>query len=568
MDQLEHSILLPNNSKTGSRPWKMGLTDLTVSVPGSQARPGQEPAPQRWTTTEFRFYAIAFILVVPMMLWVPMRVSLPTHPNYPLYSYKLSPGWMFGRQVDNSDIQYRTFRSNLLPLLILASSYLIASFVHFRALSGIISRPRFIAISSIAVTILLHGSSSAKVLAILALNYYASKFPLTPAMRKVWPGVIFCGNMAVLFFNERYSGYKFSSLHADLGVLDDYSGLLPRWHVGFNITMMRLVSFGLDYIWRVEPAEAEAPIEYRKRAGTSLPEKDYSFTNCLAYCLYPPLYVAGPIMSFNDFAWQLKRPVEITPRTKIAYAFRFLVCILTMELVLHTMYVVAIKDTAAWDGDTPAELSMIGFWNLVIVWLKLSCRPGLLIPWRFFRLWALWDGVDPPENMVRCISNNYSALGFWRSWHRSFNLWVVRYVYIPVGGSKNVVPATLLVFTFVALWHDLSFKLLAWGWLVSLFIVPEIAARKLFTAEKFGEHRYYRHVCALGGVANILMMMAANLVGFVLGVDGTRHLLKELTSTFSGWTFLLFACGCLFVGVQAMFEYREEEKREGIDRRC
>jgi hypothetical protein len=57
-----------------------------------------------------------------------------------------------------------------------------------------------------------------------------------------------------------------------------------------------------------------------------------------------------------------------------------------------------------------------------------ACLPSkLLIPWRFFRLWALADGIDPPENMVRCMANNYSALGFWRSWHRSYNLWVIRY---------------------------------------------------------------------------------------------------------------------------------------------
>jgi hypothetical protein len=50
----------------------------------------------------------------------------------------------------------------------------------------------------------------------------------------------------------------------------------------------------------------------------------------------------------------------------------------------------------------------------------------LLLPWRFFRLWALADGIDPPENMVRCMANNYSTLGFWRSWHRSYNLWITR----------------------------------------------------------------------------------------------------------------------------------------------
>lgn len=35
-----------------------------------------------------------------------------------------------------------------------------------------------------------------------------------------------------------------------------------------------------------------------------------------------------------------------------------------------------------------------------------------------------------------------------------------------------------------------------------------------------------------------------------------------------GWSFMLFAGSCLFVAAQVMFEYREEEKRRGIDRRC
>ena len=82
------------------------------------------------------------------------------------------------------------------------------------------------------------------------------------------------------------------------------------------------------------------------------------------------------------------------------------------------------------------------------------------------------------------MANNYSTLGFWRAWHRSYNLWVTRYIYIPLGGTRNRVFTTVLVFSFVALWHDLSFKLLAWGWLVSLFIMPEVAARYLLPPSK------------------------------------------------------------------------------------
>jgi hypothetical protein len=43
-----------------------------------------------------------------------------------------------------------------------------------------------------------------------------------------------------------------------------------------------------------------------------------------------------------------------------------------MELLLHFMYVVAIKDARAWAGDSVAEVCMVGFWNLIVVWLKVN----------------------------------------------------------------------------------------------------------------------------------------------------------------------------------------------------
>lgn len=119
---------------------------------------------------------------------------------------------------------------------------------------------------------------------------------------------------------------------------------------------------------------------------------------------------------------------------------RFIVSLLTMEFILHFMYVVAIKDSKAWMGDTPAQIGMIGFWNLIIVWLKvrvfqallgiasLNTATQLMIVWRFFRLWAMAAGIEAPENVIRCMANNYSVFGFWRSWHRSYNLWLIRYL--------------------------------------------------------------------------------------------------------------------------------------------
>lgn len=237
-----------------------------------------------------------------------------------------------------------------------------------------------------------------------------------------------------------------------------------------------------------------------------------------------------------------------------------------MEAVLHFIYVVAIKDAKAWSGDTPFELAMIGFWNLTIVWLKL------LIPWRFFRLWALLDGIDPPENMVRCVANNYSTLGFWRSWHRSYNLWLIRYIYVPLGGTSNTIVGAIMpkvvVFTFVALWHEVGIRLLVWGWLISLFLLPELLATWLLPESRYGREPWFRNICALGGALNIVLMMSANLVGFVLGTDGARYFMEQIVGTWQGWGFVVLALPCLYIGAQVMFEYREEEKRRGIFRKC
>lgn len=49
----------------------------------------------------------------------------------------------------------------------------------------------------------------------------------------------------------------------------------------------------------------QIPVDYRSRVTTSPAEDDYNPLNYLTYCLYPPLYIAGPIVTFNDFMCQV-----------------------------------------------------------------------------------------------------------------------------------------------------------------------------------------------------------------------------------------------------------------------
>ncbi|PKS12774.1 hypothetical protein jhhlp_000985 [Lomentospora prolificans] len=578
--------------------------------------------PSKWRSPEFFVYFLVFMIVIPMMIWIPFSVSRSSHPQWYKYRTVLEKGWVPGRQIDNSDMQYRTFRKNLpfMALLLIFHPLLrkVWNFVFpakankyegnnitAQGAARLNQRASFDFVFALAFLVALHGYSAIKVLVILTANYQLT----TSLPRKYVPFATWIFNVGILFANELCGGYPFKKIAAmitppsgdtDLGAVDPFlvqwgawldrrSGLLTRWEVLFNITILRLISFNLDRYWSLDAGQS-SPIENRantqkkkqldpsnlsERDRVSIPAEpqDYSFRNYLAYAIYGPLYLAGPILTFNEYISQSKyRSATIDTARTIRYGFRFLVVLLTMELILHFIYVGAINLAYPnWNDYTAAELSLLSYFNLMIIWLKL------LLPWRLFRLWSLIDGIDPPENMVRCVSNNFSTLHFWRAWHRSYNRWLIRYIYVPLGGAKftslksavRSIVTYILVFTFVALWHDIQLRLLIWGWLIVLFLLPEIIASKLFPASKFeGRETTYRMLCCVGGVINVVMMMAANLVGFAVGLDGLKSIISGIFQDRHGLMFFSTACVSLFVGIQVMFEIRESEKRKGVNLRC
>lgn len=420
----------------------------------------------------------------------------------------------------------------------------------------------------------LHGFSAFKILTILYINFsIGTRLPRTYVPATTW---IF--NIATLFANELSEGYKFTKIieyiaplggetglwHTWAEWLDSYGGIMSRWEILFNLTVLRLISYNLDYYWSLD-RRAGDPIEVccsiarhhfttnthkkkqldpanlseRDRIATPAAAKDYNFRNYIAYAIYAPLYLTGPIITFNDYISQLKYPpASIETARTIKYGIRFLLCLLCMELLLHYNYCVAIsKGNPVWSDYTPAQLSLLSYFNLHVLWLKL------LLPWRFFRLWSLIDGIDPPENMLRCLSDNPSTVAFWRGWHRSYNRWLIRYIYVPLGGASSKTwistARTILnyttVFTFVALWHDISMNLLIWGWLIVLFMMPEIIAGYIFPRKKWENNlTAYRVLCGIGTVGNLMMMMMANLVGFAVGLDGLKNIISGIFRDCSG----------------------------------
>ena len=58
---------------------KFRVTDLTIRIPNSgRSASVSEPGPPRWRSREFMVYYVAFAIVVPMMIWIPIRLSSGT----------------------------------------------------------------------------------------------------------------------------------------------------------------------------------------------------------------------------------------------------------------------------------------------------------------------------------------------------------------------------------------------------------------------------------------------------------------------------------------------------------
>ncbi|KAJ4836646.1 hypothetical protein Tsubulata_036533 [Turnera subulata] len=112
---------------------------------------------------------------------------------------------------------------------------------------------------------------------------------------------------------------------------------------------------------------------------------------------------------------------------------------------------------------------------LNFMWLKF------LLIWRYFRLWSLICGIEAPENMPKCINNCYNLEGFWKNWHASYNKWLVSSIKTFVAIWRKLLNVWV-IFTFVAIWHDLEWKLLSWAWLTCLFFIPEMVAKSAANA--------------------------------------------------------------------------------------
>ncbi|EPY30581.1 glycerol uptake protein, partial [Strigomonas culicis] len=161
------------------------------------------------------------------------------------------------------------------------------------------------------------------------------------------------------------------------------------------------------------------------------------------------------------------------------YLVRIALLLFCVLLLLHTAFVTATARQAHYlslQRPTTQAAALCAY--LAHLWLKFA------LIWRVARFFSLYlYGIDPPEDMRRCFVNTVTIRDFWRDWHASFNLWIVRYMYIPMGGSRHQRLSIFPIFFFIAIWHDHALHLLHWALAIALAFLVEMAVTTSFTQQ-------------------------------------------------------------------------------------
>lgn len=90
---------------------------------------------------------------------------------------------------------------------------------------------------------------------------------------------------------------------------------------------------------------------------------------------------------------------------------------------------------------------------------------------------GLFFGIRLPNN----FRNPYKSINpqdFWRKWHITLSSWFRDYIYIPLGGNKNILLSLFVVFIICGLWHGVGLSFICWGIYHFLVIIIFLLVRK------------------------------------------------------------------------------------------
>ncbi len=189
----------------------------------------------------------------------------------------------------------------------------------------------------------------------------------------------------------------------------------------------------------------------------------------LAYLLFFPHLIAGPILRPHELIPQLDRPRRAALR-RLAVPLAIFTAGLVKKLVFADQIAEAVNAVYGAPGGPAsgpsALLAIYGF--SAQIYCDFSGYTDMAIGL------ALLLGVRLPINFQRPYAAG-SIVEFWRRWHMTLSFWLRDYLYIPLGGNRGgrfrETRNILVTMTLGGLWHGANWTFVIWGALHGLGVV-------------------------------------------------------------------------------------------------
>ena len=296
-------------------------------------------------------------------------------------------------------------------------------------------------------------------------------------------------------------------------------------------------------------------------------EDSFDIINLINYIFYLPLLYNGPLINYNSFIFQLNiikdsKHNDLIKMNKILYFLKFLLIFTIMEVYNHFLFPIFLfRNGYTTLEPNNSEVSLfyycfICFNILTFIWLKYA------VIWKFWRLLAWCDGIYVEENMNRIIYDIYSLEEFFRGMNRSLNRYLVRYLYVPLGGREKKYVNIWVIFASLFLIFEFeNVDYIVFSVCCCVLLDVEIFVKKMFLnkfGEDFNEKVYLRYLKYVICSFYVFILLIVALLGFHFSIQGIKVFFDNVLRLGGYFYFMIYVI-FLVPNVVMMFFIRDME---------
>ncbi|MGN1345017.1 MAG: MBOAT family O-acyltransferase, partial [Traorella sp.] len=205
---------------------------------------------------------------------------------------------------------------------------------------------------------------------------------------------------------------------------------------------------------------------------------DCSLIDYLAYILYFPKILMGPLMDPIDFMEQLNdQDNKKLDWDNIASGIKIFSFGLFKKVMIADVFSSAVSwGFTNWQIASSLDLLLVSLFYTFEIYFDFSGYSDMAVGASILFNIKLPINFDSPYKAL-------SIRDFWKRWHISLTKFFTKYIYIPLGGSRKgkilTYVNTLIVFGISGLWHGANWTFILWGILHGLLMILDRVFEKV-----------------------------------------------------------------------------------------